>query len=201
MNIMVGRLGLVLIVTMLLSSSALAQMRVGTVDLGKLFDNYWKTKQAQGVLKEREADMVKEIKNLIEDGRKAKEAYDKIMSEVNDPVVTSEERERRKKEAEDKLKYMKNQEETIAQYERQARATLGEQTRRMRENILTEIRTIIDAKAKSGGFTLIIDTAAESAARTPVFLYVTKDNDLTQDVLKELNAAAPAETSVPSPDK
>jgi outer membrane protein len=177
-----------------LTSSAGAQSRIATVDLRKVFDNYWKTKQADAALKERAADMEKEHTNMLNDWRKAKEDYQNLLTSASDQAVSADERDRRKKSAEDKLKYIKDTEDTITQYERQARTTLDEQKGRMRENILAEIRNVLNAKGKAGGFSLIIDTAAQTVDRTPVVLYSNNENDLTDALLAQLNLGAPAET-------
>lgn len=174
---------------------AQGQGRLATIDLRKTFDNYWKTKQADASLKERAADMEKEHKNMLEDYRKAREEYQKMLSGANDQAVSQDERDKRKKTAEERLKYLKGQEETITQYERQARTTLDEQRRRMRENILTEVRTIVNAKAKAAGFSLVVDSAAESFNSTPFMLYNAGENDITESVLSQLNATAPADAS------
>jgi Skp family chaperone for outer membrane proteins len=121
------------------------------------------------------------------------------MTAASDQAVSSDERDRRKRTAEEKLKYLKDQEDTIVQYERQARSTLEEQKRRMRDTILEEIRTIINARAKSGSFSLVIDVAAESINNTPVILFTSGENDITADVLKQINATAPADTARPEP--
>src|SRR6266478_7696494 len=182
-----------------LGGPAWAQSRIATVDLRKLFDNYWKTKQADAALKDRAADMEKEHKNMLDDWKKAKEDYQGLLGSANDQAVSTDEREKRKKSAEDKLKYIKETEDTIAQYERQARSTLDEQKKRMRDNILGEIRTAINAKAKSSGFSLVFDTAAESANGTPIILFTANDNDMTDAILAQLNAGAPIDT--PKPDE
>ena len=180
-----------------LTLSAYGQSRIATVDLGKVFENYWKTKQAQNIIKERQADIQKEYNNMVQDRKTAREDYDKLMVDANDPAVTAEEREKRKRAAEDKLKYLRDQEEVMQQYQRQAAVTIEEQTKRLRENILNEIRTIVTARAKSAAYSLVIDTAAESVNRTPLVLYNNNEHDLTQDVLKELNATAPASDNKP----
>lgn len=43
-----------------LSVPALAQTKIGAVDMRKLFDGYWKTKQAQAQLTERQTSLAKE---------------------------------------------------------------------------------------------------------------------------------------------
>src|SRR5260370_37205999 len=192
--------GLVLIMLFSTSSSR-AQGHVATIDLRKVFDNYWKTKQADAALKDRAADMEKEHKNMLDDWKKAKEDYQGLLGSANDQAVSTEEREKRKKSAEEKLKYIKETEDTIAQYERQARSTLDEQKKRMRDNILGEIRTAVNAKAKSSGFSLVFDTAAESANGTPIILFTSNDNDMTETILTHLNAGAPIETPTPEEKK
>src|SRR6266704_5838227 len=116
------------------SASAFGQGRNATIDLRKVFDGYWKTKQADAALKDRAADMEKEHKNKLNDWKKAKEDYQGLLAGANDQAVSSDEREKRKKAAEEKLKYIKDTEDTILQYEKQARITLDDQKRRMRDN-------------------------------------------------------------------
>jgi hypothetical protein len=45
--------------------------------------------------------------------------------------------------------------------------------------------------AQAGNFTLVIDTAAETPNRTPVILYSSTPDDLTEKVLSQMNATAP----------
>ena len=111
----------------LLSGSTYAQSRIATVDLRKIFDGYWKTKQADAALKDRAADMEKEHKNMLDDWKKAKEDYQTLLSSANDQAVSSEQRDKRKKLAEDKLKQIKESEDNIGQYERSAKQTLDDQ--------------------------------------------------------------------------
>jgi len=184
-----------------LNATAGAQTRVATVDLRKLFDGYWKTKQADAALKDHAADLEKEFKGLLEDLKKANDEYQKLLADANDQAVSPEERDKRKKAAETKLKDVKDTQDTADQFRRRASTTLEEQKRRMRDNVLGEIRTTINAKAKSGGYALVVDTAAESKDFTPIFVYSSGENDLTQVVLDQLNATAPVETAKPAEKK
>ncbi len=179
----------------LFSGSAFAQNRIATVDLRKLFDGYWKTKQADAALKDRAAEMDKSHKDMVDSYQKAKTEYQKMLADANDQAISPAERDKRKQAAADKLKSLKDAEDNITQFERQARATLDEQQRRMRANILEEIRNVINARAKAAGYTMVIDTTAESANNNAaIVLYTSGDNDMTADVLNQLNAGAPVDT-------
>ncbi len=192
---------LTLLAAGLLGGSALAQTRIGTVDLKKVFDNYGKTKQASQVLEERKRDIEKEDNNMKEDLKRNAKEYEDMLAGLNDQAVSPEERDRRKKAAEDKLKSLREQQNTLEQYERQAAITLREQSARLRNNILNEIKNVLNAKAKAAGYTLVIDTAAETVNNTPVILYSTDENDLTDAVLSQINAAqtaGPADEKAPA---
>jgi Skp family chaperone for outer membrane proteins len=138
--------------------------------------------------------MEKEHKNMLDDWKKAKDDYQSLLADANNQALSSDERERRTKSAADKLKFIKDTEDSISQYERQARSTLDEQKRRMRDNILGEIRNVLNAIAKSDGYSMVIDIASESASGTPIVLYNDNSSDLTDKVLSQLNAGAPADT-------
>ena len=182
-----------LLLTFLMCASVWGQGRIATVDLRKVFDNYWKTKQADAALKDRAADIEKEHKSMLEEWKKAKDEYQAALTEANNQNLSIEEREKRKKSAEDKFKQIKDSEDTITQFERSARTTLDEQKKRMRDSILEEIRTTVNGKAKATGYALVFDTAAESANNTPIVLFSNNENDITEAVLSQLNVGAPAE--------
>jgi len=182
-----------LLLLSLLGGSGLAQGSMATVDLRRVFDNYWKKKQAEAQLKDRQADMQKEDKNLIDEFDRARQEYQKLLDSANEAALSNEERDKRKKSAEEKLKSLQELQANIRQYEKTAQTTILEQTDRMRSNILKDIRAVVNAKAKAGGYSLVIDTAAETINKTPVFLYSNNQNDLTDAVLAQLNSNAPTD--------
>lgn len=184
----------VVLTLFILGGTAWAETRVATVDLRKLFEGYWKTKQAQAALKDRAVDFSKESNTLKESLRKGGEDYKKLLADSNDQAVSAEERDKRKLAAEAKLKELKETQDNLGVFERQAQTNLGEQNRRMRENILGEIRTVINGKAKSAGYTMVIDSTAETPNATLVVIYNSGENDLTDSVLAQLNANAPLDS-------
>ncbi len=183
-----------------LLASGAQPAKIGIVDLRKVFDNYWKTKQADATLKDEASGLDRERKTMFDQFQKSQEEYKKRLDSANDAAVSADERERRKKTAEEDLVKLKELQNNIEQFDRQARSTLGEKQRRMRDNLLVEIKDVVKAKAKAGAFTYVIDTAAESVNNTPVVLYSNGENDLTDEVLKELNLTAPVEAAKPAAD-
>ncbi len=185
---------LILALALLTCASAHAEYRIATVDLGRVFTNYWKTKQAQTAIDEHRSDIEKTGKDMMTNFNKSKEDYQKMVDGMNDPAVSAQERDKRKKAADDKLKDLKDQDDALAQFDRASRASLEEQLKRTRDNIVADIRVAVTAKAKSDGYTLVIDTAAQTVNGTPVILYsVPGDNDITDAVIKQINMGAPVD--------
>src|SRR5436853_7361170 len=84
-----------------------ADTKIGLVDLKKVFEGYYKTKQADSQLKERATDSEKVLKGMVDDYQKANEEYRKLTDTVADPSLSQDEREQRKMTAETTLEEIK----------------------------------------------------------------------------------------------
>jgi outer membrane protein len=181
---------LVLVTT---ATSASAQSKVASVDMKKLFNGYWKFKQSQTILDERKASLRKEIKEMADGLEKAQADYKQLLEQANDQAISADEREKRKASAADKAKELNSSKVAIDQFQRQAETGLGELSQRLSGNILTEIQKAVADKAKAGGYTTVVNAAASE-----IIVYNDPSTDLTEAVLKQLNAGAPIEVAKPA---
>ncbi len=187
-----------------LASSAYAQTKVAVVDMKKVFDGYWRTKEADRQLKERAADFEKARSGIVEDYKKANEEFGKLRESASDPAVSDDERNNRKKSLEKKAGEIREQENSIRTFDQNMRQSIADQQLRLRESVLRDIKGVVEEKAKAGSFQLVVDTAAVSANQTPIVVYTTLlggESDLSDAVLKQLNANAPPETAKPAEEK
>ena len=185
-----------------LSVAAQAQTKTAVIDLRKVFDNYFKTKQADGLLKSEAKDLEDQRQEMITSLRKGEEEWKKLLDKANDQSLSADERSKSKQSAEKKLIGLKEDEQTLQQFESSSRAKLAEKQRRKRDLILEEIRAAIEAQAKKAGYSMVIDVAAESVNNTPVVLFSdpSAKNDLTESILSQINAGAPADPAKPAAD-
>ncbi len=192
-----------LVLALLLCAPAVthAQVKIGTLNLRKVFEGYYKTKQADEDLKERRAASEKIWSGMLEDFKKDSAEHNKLRAAANDQAASVEEKEKRRKQAEAKLTELRESERSMSQYKAEAEKQLNDTMLRRREGILREIRDKIVTKAKAGSFNLIIDISAESADRTEFVLYYQGLPDLTDEILTELNFNAPAVTTPPPGEK
>jgi len=174
--------------------SATAQTKVANVDMKKIFNGYWKTKQASTALENRKSELRKEIKDMADGLDKAQNDYKQLLDQSNDQAISTDEREKRKEAAISKAKEINNSKVALEQFQRQAEAQLADQSQRMSGNLVTEIQKAVADKAKAGGYTLVLNSAT-----TEVVVYADNQADITDAVLSQLNAGAPIDvTSKPA---
>jgi outer membrane protein len=174
---------LVVLAAACLAVPARAETKIAVVNLSKVGEGYWKMKQANAQIQERKADFDKTRKGLLEDGQKATEEYTKLVAAASDQALSADERDKRKVSAEKKLREINEIKQSIDQFDRTSYTTLTDLQRRTQERILDEVKEVVAAQAKAGGFSVVLDTA--------LLLYSNSDNELTDAVLKELNSRRP----------
>lgn len=189
---------LIIAAIMAVSFTASAQSKIASVDMKKVFNNYYKTKTAQSVMDKEKSDLIKELKGMAEELDKARVDYKKMLDQANDQAISADERDKRKSAATDKARDVSSRQVAFEQYQRQAEARLADKSQRMTSNLVADIQKAVSEKAKAGNYTLVVDTAAASASGTPTVLFADPAIDITQAVLTQINAGAPIEVVKPA---
>src|SRR6185295_15998552 len=102
---------------MLSASAALAQPKIATINLQKVFDNYYKREQAQAAFDDRKKALEKEGQSMVDEAKKSMEDYNKLKDSVEDPTITPQERESRKTKAQMKLEEVRSADAALRTFE------------------------------------------------------------------------------------
>ena len=78
-------------------------------------------------------------------------------------------------------------------FSRQAESRLSDKRQRLTGNIVADIRKAVADKAKAGGYSLVVNSAA-----TDTVVYAGDADDLSDAVLKQLNMGAPIDLTAPA---
>lgn len=178
----------------LTAGMAQAQGRVATVDLAVVFKSYYMTDDAKKAIDETQTDLKNELKMMDEAHQKLIAATKKLVEESNDQGVSDEERKKRKAALEPKMKDLKDSETALKDTLARSEADLKQKTGRMMDKIVTDIKKAVESKAKSGGYSLVLDSSARGSNQTEFLLFNSGENDLTKSVVDMLNAAAPVDS-------
>ncbi len=167
-----------------------AQTRLAVVNMKTVFDGYWKTKQSDATIKERQGEYEKERRKMQEEYEKLSAEFRELDRSARDPAVSEEEQRKRRDQASSKLLEIREIERSARDYETNFRTQIADQIQRLRENIFRDIREVVEARARAGNYNLVLNTAAEQN-QVPAVMFVVGLPDLTQEVLTELNSKAP----------
>ncbi|MGO8696893.1 MAG: OmpH family outer membrane protein [Limisphaerales bacterium] len=168
-----------------------ADQKIATVDLSKVFEKYYKTIQSSVSIRQEVADMEKERAQMVDAEKKHEDEWRILIDKANDQATSAEARDRSKKDASEKYSELENDKQSITTFDRVARQRLSEKEHQRRDDIVKEIMGVLNADAKGAGYTMVLDVSGASANMTPVVLYSNGQNDMTDALIKELNAAAP----------
>jgi outer membrane protein len=189
------KLGLCAVVLCAALSATAQTQKIGLIDLRKVFEGFYKTKQIEASLKEETSELEKQNAEMVGKFHAAENEFKQLIEKANDQAVSAQEREKHKGDADKKLLQLRDQEQQLSAFSRQMTEKMTAKQMRLREKLLEEIRDVINVKAKAGGFTMVFDTTAQSynTLRSPALLYSApgEGDVLTDSVLTQLNATAP----------
>lgn len=137
--------------------------KIAYMDLGKIFDEYNKTKDLDKQLTGKGDAKQTEREKMVTEIKKLKDEMD-LMSDKG--------KEAKQAAIDDKIKKLQD-------FDRETRDGLRKERDDMARTILKEIKDVIDNMGKKEGYSLILDSRA--------ILYGTEGDDLTNEILKALN--------------
>jgi outer membrane protein len=181
-----------------------AEQKIATFNLTKAFDSYYKTIQSNVAIDQEIADAKKEESQMIESGRKHEDQLRQLIDKSTDQAVSAEEREKSKKDADDKRAELEYDNQNIKAFEERVRDHLRAKKQQRMVDIVKEIEGVVKAHAEAAGYSMVLDSSGSSAnlVQSPMLLYTNGQDDLTDSIIKELNAAAPPgslDTNAPAP--
>jgi len=181
-----------------LSLQAQDAQKIGTVNLQKVYTEYWKTKKADEALKRKvlekkkiEEDIEKDLKDL--DGQ-----IQKIGKQLQDPTLSAAERNQRAKHQQKLINEARETAQTLQQYRRATQAELQKEQTDTIQKLMDEVREVVGTIAKAKGFTFVIDSSAKAGPGL-VLIYSDGKNEITSEVAAQLEATNPEKTSTTQP--
>lgn len=175
------------------------EMKVGIVDMKRVFQEYWKTKDAEKKVNE---DKSKAKKELDERGTKYKDLigrWNEIDKVLKDKLVNEQMKAQKQKEAQDVISEARALERDMEEFKRRREAQLQEQVMRMRKGLLETIKSTVEEKAKRDNYDLVFDKSGMSPSGVPFLLHSKDAVDFSTEVISELNKNAPAGSLDPEP--
>jgi outer membrane protein len=189
------------------SATASAQaLKIGTVDMKKVFESYYKTKDAEAKINESRNAAKKELEDRMDIAKKSLEEVKKLDEDIAKPELSKDAREQKAKIRSEKAAELQNMDREIREFQQTREKQLQEQSVRMRAGIVDDINKVVADKVKAENFELVFDKSGPSLNGVPIVLYARDNYDFTDAVITALNknkgketTEAPAATPVAPP--
>ena len=184
-----------------LSHNLNAATAIGMISLEKVYNGYWRTDVENRKLKTKQEEALDRIKKLDESLRKEGTVLGNMIKAMQDPRLAAAERSKRQQQVQTKQKELQQMQDAIQGFRERTRKDLELDMRKQREQIMEEIQKIVSNEAKKRKLNLVLDKAARSAAIAPIVIFTDGENDLTEEVLRQLNLSDPKKGSGGDKDK
>ncbi|GAA5494975.1 hypothetical protein Rhal01_01144 [Rubritalea halochordaticola] len=175
-----------------IGSAAAQNLKIATVDMQKLFNEYHLTQTTQEKVKVDQARIQQENGERLKKIRDLQSKIENLSKQKQDPTVSDKKRVELEREIQ-----MRVSEGNAADNER--RQWLARRNKALNENIVAEMRSIlgeirekVEAHARENDFDLVLDKSARSANQVETFVFVKDKFDITAQLLETLNKNAPA---------
>ena len=169
------------------TSSAQADLKIGTIDMKLVFDSYSKTKEAEGKINEAREQAKKELDERLGIFNKAQEEARKLNEEANKPELTEKAKADKSKVLNEKIQALGTLQREIQEFQQTRERQLSEQSVRSRNSLLEEINKVIGDKVKGAGYDLVIDKSGQSLNAVGVLVYSKESFDFTAEIIAEIN--------------
>ncbi len=175
-----------------------ADFKIATVDWRKTFYAYYKTIAATAAKSNAVVERDTRLKGMMADERKSEENWRQADEDAHDMTRAPAARAEDKKKADDIGLTIRIQNENISNYWTRTEIQFRDEEIEHVTALTTEIRAVLETIAKKQGFTMVLDRTGVAGSGSPLVLYTSGENDLTDALIKELNSTAPA-TPAPEP--
>jgi outer membrane protein len=176
-------------------------IKIGTVDMKRVFESYYKTKDAEAKINEKRNSAKKELEDRMDVAKKALEEVKKLDEDVQKPELSKSARDEKMRTRQEKASDLQNMDREIREFQAAQEKQLNELSVRMRAGIVEEINKVVEARVKAENYDLVIDKSGPSLNGVPLVLFSRDNWDFTTDVVTALNKNrnAASETSAPAP--
>lgn len=174
-------------------SLASAQQKIATADFAEIMKNFWRTKTAEANFKKAEESLKKQLEKHFQAQTELRKQIDRAAQAGNAPGLPPRELQRRREAFLKLRKEFEDNDKAIQVFRNGKIKAMQEDFRKARKDIIDEIKVVVSAKARQGGFTLVLDEGS--------VLFTDKKADITQGVTTQLNLTDPKKVKPPAPKK
>ncbi|MGJ8678420.1 MAG: OmpH family outer membrane protein [Akkermansiaceae bacterium] len=183
---------------LLLASASAQNLKIATVDVESLFNDYYRTAIEQQVIVEEYARISDDNAKRMVDIRAMEEQLLTLRKKLEDPTIADNVKKDSSKEFQMKLDELKTMDQERMEFKSRHEKALELQKRSSIESIRGEITEEIVKYSKNEAYDYVMDKSGVSQNQVPFLIYSKDAADITAAIIDILNANAPETEEAPS---
>jgi len=168
-------------------------LKVGVVDMARLFDAHYKTAEKNLVFQDEQERVRAEIQRLNDEGLSLQEEAQGMAEQLNNPVLSDEAKADIQGRAQEKVQEMQLKQQEMNTLVQNSSESLRQRIMNFRTLLMDEISQVASDVAQRQGITMLFDKSGPSLLGMPAVLYADDSLEITDLVLEEINKDRPAD--------
>lgn len=169
------------------------EIAIATVDMTRLYNEYYKTSEANSKLQGSVEKAKVEAEDLVKQGQELVDEYKEVLERSKNPALTEEAQAKAATDADGLLQGIREKEQEVQQFQLATQRSLQQRQRTYRDLFMDEIKKVALEVADDNGRNFVLDLSGITAVGVPVILYSDPKWDITDEVLEKINADTPEE--------
>ena len=182
------------------STALLAQpaVKLVVVDMAKVYDNHYKTKEANAKFLDAEQKAQEQVEEYNKQGQMLVDEYKELMEQSKNTLLTSEARAKAEADVQRKGEEIQRKQTEVQQFRQTTQRSLQQRIKTHRDLLLEEISKVVSDLAKRNGATLVLDRSGPTLFGIPSVIHADPSYDITDAVLAEVNKDSPPAAAAPA---
>ncbi|MGJ8697014.1 MAG: OmpH family outer membrane protein [Verrucomicrobiaceae bacterium] len=171
-----------------LTSVATAQrLKIATVDMERLFNDYYRTTEIQKEINIERARIQKDNNIRLADIREIEDNIQGLRKQLEDDSLGDKERQDIGQQIVDLRQDGIHKERERSEFLDRRNRSINDRMRKQMRAILNDIQREVSERAKAGNYDYIFDKSGNSSQGIPFVLHAREMTDLTDSLLTEIN--------------
>ncbi|OHE74460.1 MAG: hypothetical protein A2007_00885 [Verrucomicrobia bacterium GWC2_42_7] len=177
------------------TTQEVAALKIATVDMAEVYQNYTKSKDSQESFNSLVENAQKELRAMMDEGKKMVDALQELSTKLNNPALTEEAKKKLQTEIEAKQEEIRKKEADLNQFQQDTDRNLEQKRQLLFGQNLEALQVVINEIAKKKGYTLVLNE------RGPYVLFTDPSFSITSLVLQAANEKAAEEAKITQTNK
>lgn len=172
-------------------AAAQQQLKIGIIDMERLFGSYYRTQEIRKELESQDQTVQGEIERMRVELQEMLDRRQQLLDDAQAPELSPEVRDARREQVSSLQMEINALERQVREYMQQQQNLMRESGSRAMRSIFDDLNNVISDTSRREGYDLVFDKSGTSPQGVPFLLYSGDLVDFTDLVVGEINKSAP----------